>query len=387
MMDHPNIARVFDGGATEEGRPYLVMELVDGPAITHYCDARALTLSDRLDLFVRVCQAVQHAHHKGVIHRDLKPSNILVAEIEARPFPKIIDFGVAKATQEPFTDNLLLTQFHQVLGTPAYMSPEQTGLGGLDIDARADVYALGVLLYELLTGETPLASRVRPDAGREELLRVIRDVEPTRPSARLRSMAPDDLRRISKCRDERPDRLPRLVEGDLDGIALKALEKDRDRRYPSASALAEDVLRHLAGEPVAARPPATLYRFGKWIGRHRLGFAAASTVLAALIIGLVVALAQAIRAARAEENIRHRAYAAEVNLAQQVLRENNLERALELLNRQTPGRERPTSAVSNGGISGNNVRARSPSPFLTETWKRWPIRRTASSSPPPAPTF
>lgn len=336
MMNHPNIARVIDAGATEEGRPYLVMELVDGPAITHYCDAQALTLSARLSLFVRVCQAVQHAHHKGVIHRDLKPSNILVAEIEAQPFPKIIDFGVSKATQEPLTDNLLLTQSHQVLGTPAYMSPEQTGVGGLDIDARADVYALGVLLYELLTGETPLASQAQPDAGHEALLRVIREVEPTRPSARVRSMALDDLRRVAKCRAERPDRLPRLVEGDLDWIALKALEKDRDRRYPSASALAEDVLRHLAGEPVAARPPANLYRFGKWIGRHRLGFAAASTVLAALIVGLVVALAQAIRAARAEEEIRHRAYAAEVNLAQQVLRENNLERALELLNRQTP---------------------------------------------------
>jgi serine/threonine protein kinase len=217
---------VLDGGSTEVGRPFFVMELVRGLPITEFCDVRQLTTRQRLELFIPVCQAVQHAHQKGVIHRDLKPSNILVTEQDGRAFPKIIDFGVAKAIGEPLTDKTLFTRFHQFLGTPAYMSPEQAGLGGLDVDTRTDVYSLGVLLYELLTGHPPLEPRKLRDSTYEAILKAIREFEPPKPSTRLSTMKREDLTAVASRRREDPQLLPRLVRGDLDWIVLKALEKD-----------------------------------------------------------------------------------------------------------------------------------------------------------------
>ena len=248
LMDHPNIARVFDAGATEVGRPFFVMELVRGVAITEFCDARQLNTRERLELFIPICQAVQHAHQKGVIHRDLKPSNILVTEQDGRPVPKVIDFGVAKAIEEPLTDKTLFTRFHQFLGTPAYMSPEQAGLGGLDVDTRSDIYSLGVLLYELLTGRTPFDPQLAR-AGYERILQTIREQEPPRPSTRLSSLKREDLVAIAGRRREEPEHLHKLVRGDLDWIVLKALEKDRTRRYESANGLAADLRRYLDDEP------------------------------------------------------------------------------------------------------------------------------------------
>src|SRR5216683_935471 len=252
LMDHPNIAHVLDAGATDSGRPYFVMELVRGIKITDYCDQKSLTTLARLDLFIQVCEAVQHAHQKGVIHRDIKPSNILVTmSAEEKPLPKVIDFGIAKATTgQRLTDKTLFTAFEMLIGTPAYMSPEQAELTSMDVDTRSDIYSLGVLLYELLTSTTPFDTRELLKAGLDEVRRVIRDQEPVRPSARLSTMIAADLTSLCLHRQAEPPKLIREVRGDLDWIVMKTLEKDRTRRYGTASGLALDVERFLADEPI-----------------------------------------------------------------------------------------------------------------------------------------
>ncbi len=298
VMDHPSIARVFDGGATDTGRPYFVMELVRGVPITEYCDANKLSTRERLGLFIQVCQAVQHAHQKGIIHRDLKPSNILVTEVDGAPVPKVIDFGVAKAMQARLTELTLFTGLHQMIGTPSYMSPEQAGLGALDMDTRSDIYALGVLLYELLTGQTPLTREEFEKAGLDEIFRLIREQDPPKPSTRLRSLTREELTTIAARRQAEPVRLNRLLAGDLDWIVMKALEKDRRRRYETAGTLAQDVERHLKNEPVAAAPPSWSYLVGKTVRKHRRSFAVASALAFLLIAGTTVSLWQAARASR-----------------------------------------------------------------------------------------
>jgi eukaryotic-like serine/threonine-protein kinase len=289
MMNHPNIAKVLDAGATDNGRPYFVMELVQGTRITDFCDERKFSTRARLELFIQICQAVQHAHQKGVIHRDLKPSNVLVTEQEGAAFPKIIDFGIAKATGERLTDKTIFTAFEKFIGTPTYMSPEQAGLGGLDVDTRSDIYSLGVLLYELLTGRTPFDVQDLRHAAIDEVLKTIREQEPQRPSTRLTTLAESERTVIAQLRQSDPGKLPKLLRGELDWIAMKALEKDRGRRYDTATALARDVQRHLNNEPVVARPPGNLYRFQKLIRRNRLAFAAGSVVVIALLGGLGIA--------------------------------------------------------------------------------------------------
>src|SRR5213075_3168344 len=287
LMDHPNIAKVFDAGATETGRPFFVMELVRGIRITDYCDRHQLPTRERLDLFINVCHAVQHAHQKGIIHRDLKPSNILVADHDGVPVPKVIDFGIAKATtDQPLTDKTLFTAFEQFIGTPAYMSPEQARMSGLDLDTRTDIYSLGVLLYELLTGKTPFDAQDLLAAGLDEMRRTINEKEPARPSTRLSTMLEGELTSTAKHRRTEAPKLVHLIRGDLDWIVMKALEKDRARRYETANGLAMDVQRYLIDEPVVARPPSNLYRFQKLASRNKLAFAAAGAVTAALIIGL-----------------------------------------------------------------------------------------------------
>src|SRR5438094_5189605 len=250
LMDHPNIAKVLEAGATDTGRPYFVMELVRGVKITHYCDENNLSTRERLDLFIKVSQAVQHAHQKGIIHRDLKPSNILVADHDGVPVPKIIDFGIAKATTDQrLTDKTLFTAFEQFIGTPAYMSPEQARMSGLDIDTRTDIYSLGVLLYELLTGKTPLDQRELLASGLDEMRRTIREQEPARPSTRLSTMIEGELTITARHRHTDAPKLIHLLRGDLDWIVMKALEKDRARRYETANSLASDIQRYLADEP------------------------------------------------------------------------------------------------------------------------------------------
>jgi serine/threonine protein kinase len=286
LMDHPNIAKVFDAGATNSGRPYFVMELVNGVPITRFCDEASLDTTQRLQLFAQVCSAIQHAHQKAVIHRDIKPSNVLVTIIAGQPMPKVIDFGVAKSTQQRLTEKTLFTEFQQFIGTPAYMSPEQAGLSGLDVDTRSDIYALGVLLYELLTGKTPFDMQALLKAGYQEIQRIIREVEPAKPSTRLSTMEAKELMSVANHRRADPKRLGLLMRGDLDWIVMKAMEKDRARRYESATDLAMDIQRHLNTEPVSARPPSKIYRVQKLVRRNLLAFAAATAVIAALGLGL-----------------------------------------------------------------------------------------------------
>ena len=299
LMDHPNIAQVFDAGATDTGRPFFVMELVRGIRITDFCDEHQLPTRARLDLFIKVCQAVQHAHQKGIIHRDLKPSNILVTLHDGVAVPKVIDFGIAKASQGRLTDKTVFTAFEQFIGTPAYMSPEQAELSGLDIDTRSDIYSLGVLLYELLTGRPPFDAQELLKAGLDEMRRRIREVEPPRPSTRLNTLANDALTTTAGHHHTEAPKLIKLVRGDLDWIVMRCLEKDRTRRYPTASGLAVDIQRHLSNEPVVARPPSARYRFQKAVRRHRAVVATAAAVTVALIAGTVVSTWQAIRATRA----------------------------------------------------------------------------------------
>jgi WD40 repeat protein/serine/threonine protein kinase len=283
MMDHPNIARVLDAGATESGRPYFVMELVRGVPITDYCDKNRLTPRERLELFVVVCQAVQHAHQKGIIHRDLKPSNVMVTLHDGRPLVKVIDFGVAKALHQSLTEKTIYTRFAQMVGTPLYMSPEQAEMGGLDIDTRTDIYSLGVMMYELLTGTTPFDKKRVAKAAYDELIRMIREEEPPKPSTRL-SQSTASLPAIAEHRRTEPARLSKMFRGDLDWITMKALEKDRTRRYESASGLAADVQRYLHDEPVEASPPSAGYRLRKLARRHRAALVT-SAAFAVLLIG------------------------------------------------------------------------------------------------------
>ena len=285
LMDHPNIARVLDGGTTVSGRPYFVMDLVKGIPITDFCDQNQLPTEARLRLFMQVCAGVQHAHQKGIIHRDLKPSNVLVTVQEGQPVPKVIDFGIAKAIGQKLTERTLFTRFEQLIGTPAYMSPEQAEWGGTDIDTRSDIYSLGALLYELLTGTTPFDKETLARAALDEVRRMIRETEPPTPSMRLQGLG-QRLNETAQRRHAEPSLLPRLVRGDLDWIAMKALEKDRARRYETANGLAMDVQRHLNNEPVVARPPSRLYEFQKTVRRHKVGFSVAGVVAAALVTGL-----------------------------------------------------------------------------------------------------
>lgn len=376
MMDHPNIAKVLDGGLTETGRPFFVMEYVKGVPITEYCDAVRLSVPERLNLFVQVCQAVQHAHQKGIIHRDLKPSNILVAPYDDKPVPKVIDFGLAKAMHQSLTERTLHTAHETVLGTPLYMSPEQAQLNNLDVDTRSDIYALGVLLYELLTGTTPLEKQRFKEAAWDEIKRIIREEEAPRPSTRLSSS--NTLASLAAGRQIEPAKLTKLVRGELDWIVMKALEKDRSRRYETANGFAMDVQRYLAGESVLAVPPSAGYRLRKFAGKHRAGLTTAATIALLLLMGVTVSSWQAVRATRAEVEqtqqrqiaeaneqqaldaqrgeakqrqaaeeqrqkavsqelvARQRAYAADMNLAQQALAMNNFGRAKMLLNRYKP---------------------------------------------------
>jgi serine/threonine protein kinase len=285
-MDHPNIARVLDAGATDTGRPYFVMELVRGVRITGYCDKNQLDTQDRLKLFIQVCQAIQHAHQKGVIHRDIKPSNILVTIIDGMPVPKVIDFGIAKAIEGRLTDNTIFTAYEQFIGTPAYMSPEQAVMSGVDVDTRSDIYSLGVLLYELLTGRTPFETKELMQHGVDGLRRTLQEKEPQRPSVVLTTMQGSSLDQMARCRRVEPFSLISMMRGDLDWIVIRALEKDRARRYQTANGLAMDIQRYMGNEPVIARPPSRIYRLQKLVRRNQVVFAAGGTVIFALIFGL-----------------------------------------------------------------------------------------------------
>ena len=296
MMDHPNIARVLDGGLTPSGQPFFVMELVNGLALTSFCDEAKLTPKERLELFVPICQAVQHAHQKGIVHRDLKPANILVTIIDGKPIPKVIDFGVAKATGGKLTDESMSTQFGAVIGTLEYMSPEQAGFSGVDIDTRSDIYSLGVILYELLTGLRPIDARRLRRAALAEMIRIIQEDQPSKPSTRLST--DEALSSLAAMRYTEPKRLIALLRGELDWVVMKCLEKSRERRYETASGLARDIQRHLANEQVEARPPSAGYRLSKFLKRNKGPVVAAALVLLALLAGIVGTTFGLIRAER-----------------------------------------------------------------------------------------
>jgi tetratricopeptide (TPR) repeat protein len=303
LMDHPNVARVFDAGVTEQGRPYFVMELVRGVPITDYCDDARSALRERLELFVQVCRGVQHAHQRGIIHRDIKPSNILVSQIDGVAAPKIIDFGVAKATSQQLTEQTVFTELGQWIGTPEYMSPEQAGMSGFDLDTRTDVYSLGVLLYEVLVGVQPFAPEELRSSGFDEMRRKIREEDPPRPSTRVTTTGKTSPEMAGRLQTD-PTTLARLLRGDLDWIVMKALEKDRNRRYGSPAEIAADIERHLSDEPVIASPPSTMYRLGKFVRRNRLAVAAALLVAIAVVAGILGTTAGWLRARQEAESAR-----------------------------------------------------------------------------------
>jgi WD40 repeat protein/serine/threonine protein kinase len=349
LLDHPNIAHVFNAGTTEAGRPYFVMEYVKGIPITEYCDRHKLGTQERLRLFIALCRAIQHAHQKGIIHRDIKPSNALVTLHDEKPIPKIIDFGVAKALHQRLTERTLITEQGQFLGTPEYMSPEQAEVTALDVDTRADIYSLGVLLYELLTGCTPFDSQDLRSKGYAEMQRIIREQDPVRPSTKLTTLG-GKLPNIARHRSATAEQLRQSVRGDLDWIVMKALEKDRTRRYETANGLARDIERHLNSEPVTARPPSRLYKFQKLVRRNKAVFAGVAVVAAALVMGLTVSAVSLVRerqarrvAVAAQEKeaalrrqVQAQAYASDMSLAQQALAINDLGRARRLLEAHRP---------------------------------------------------
>jgi WD40 repeat protein/serine/threonine protein kinase len=357
LMDHPNIAKVLDAGSTDSGRPYFVMELVRGIPITRYCDQEKLPIKDRLSLFIKVCNAVQHAHQKGIIHRDIKPSNIMVTMHDGIPVPRIIDFGIAKATQQELTEKTIYTQHHQFIGTPAYMSPEQAEMSGLDIDTRSDIYSLGVLLYELLTGRTPFDEKELIKSGIDQMRKIIREQEPPKPSTKFATLEIEEQSATALRHATDYPRLISLIRGDLDWIVMKCLEKDRTRRYETANGLAVDITRHLNNEPVIARSPTVVYRIQKAWRRNKVIYSAGILVVLSLIAGIAISVWQARRAqineqkavqaqtneaklraqAQAQELVaRQRAYASDMNVAKQALAAGNPGRALDLLDLQRP---------------------------------------------------
>jgi serine/threonine protein kinase/tetratricopeptide (TPR) repeat protein len=340
LMDHPNIARALDAGTTAGGRPYFVMELVQGVPITRYCDEARLSPLERLELFVPVCRAIQHAHQKGIIHRDLKPTNVLITLIDGHPVPKVIDFGIAKAVDQRLTERTLFTGFGLLIGTPEYMSPEQAEIGGRDVDTRSDVYALGVLLYELLTGTTPLDRETLREAAFAEVLRRIREEEPPRPSTRL-SASGDRLSPFAAVRDTEPAKLTRVLRGDLDRVVMKALEKDPTLRYDTANELARDVRRYLDGDPVEAGPPSAIYRLRRYARKHRTAFVMTASIAAILLAATALTSWQAVLARRERDAAavaRHRAESAEEATRRELARSELMNRFLteDLLSQAEP---------------------------------------------------
>jgi serine/threonine protein kinase len=313
LMDHPNIARVLDAGTTAAGRPYFVMELVKGVPITDYCDQNRLDPKQRLELFLPVCQAIQHAHQKGVIHRDVKPSNILVTLHDGKPVPKVIDFGIGRAIDQRLTERTLFTQFGAIIGTPEYMSPEQAGMGGLDVDTRSDIYSLGVLLYELLTGSTPLRRETLRQAAFNEMLRRIKEEEPPKPSTRIQTT--EELPSIAASRHTEPVQLAKLVRGELDWIVMKCLEKDRTRRYEAPSGLARDLDCYLHDEPVEAGPPSASYKLKKYALKHRAGLATAVAFASVLLLATATSIWLAYSATRARNEARIASELSKINEA------------------------------------------------------------------------
>jgi serine/threonine protein kinase/tetratricopeptide (TPR) repeat protein len=369
IMDHPHIAKIHDGGATPSGRPYFVMELVKGVPITDFCDQNQLTPQQRLELFLPVCQAVQHAHQKGIIHRDLKPSNVLVSRHDTTPVVKVIDFGVAKALGQELTDKTLFTGIAQMIGTPLYMSPEQAGMSDLDVDTRSDIYSLCVLLYELLTGTTPFDKERLRTAGYEEIRRMIREEEAPKPSTRISTLG-QAAATVSANRQSNPKKLGQLMHGELNWIVMKALEKDRNRRYDTAIGLARDIERYLHDEPVQACPPSAWYRFRKFARRHKGPMLAASLVVLALAagsIGTIVGLIQAEKARQREAGLRR---IAEDNEKMAKEREAETRAVLEFLERNVLAAARPEG--QHGGLGRDATLRKTIEAALPLAEKRFP---------------
>ena len=328
MMDHPNIAKVLDAGATDTGRPFFVMELVNGMAVTKFCNEQGLNTRQRLELFGEICSAVNHAHQKGIIHRDIKPSNVMVTLHGEKPVPKVIDFGIAKATEVKLTEKTLFTRFNQLIGTPAYMSPEQVGLSGLDIDTRSDIYSLGILLYEILAGSPPFDQKTLLSAGWDEMRRIIREVDPPKPSLRLSTVVEEESDKILSSHGTPPQKLGRILRGELDWIVMKAIEKDRGRRYETANAFADDIRRYLDNEPVHAAAPGAGYRLRKFARRNKATISVVALIAVILMTATGVSARQAWRAIQAERRVSGL-------LDESVDREHELKRTVALLTEST----------------------------------------------------